>query len=233
MASTTAYASVTTSTGGELLWYAASSSGIHETINGWLGQFVNTNIEPIVGAGLVQYDNAPAISAGESVHALCEVRFESTEHVGGSDRNHYRKTGSLDLTLRGPVGLGDDPLLDMAELIRAQVQGVTAPVNVHLRAPSAIQLGRSGGWFEVGLSCPWWYDERAHRTATSGSSVNGDWADTADTIRGRFRTLVETPNSLPVTYDDVLDAIPRVRAVLAGRARRVEGARAALARRAR
>ena len=200
--SSTAYASVLSTNGGQLFWFPQSLAGIHETINGWLGQFVQSDVEPLVGAGLVQYDNAPDISPGESIHALSEVRFTDTEHVAGYTRNHYRKRGTLDLTLRGPVGAGDDGLLELAESIRAVMQDVDVPVDVHFRAPSAIQLGRDGGWFEVLVSCPWWYDEFATRTATSGVGVNGDWADTSNVVRGRFRTLVETPLSLPTTYDD-------------------------------
>lgn len=202
MPSTTAYAKIITSDGGTLRWFAQSSAGIHETLNGWIGQYVLQNVEPLVGSGLVQYDNAPPIGPGESVHAVCEVRFADTEHVGGYAENHYRKTGSVDFTLRGPVAQGDDALLELAESIRAVMQGIDVPVDVHFRAPSAPNLGRDGGWYEVGLSCPWWYDEFAARTATSGASVNGDFADVASVVRGRFKSLVADAESIPTAYDD-------------------------------
>lgn len=207
MPSSTSYISILGQAGGALYWYAQSTAGIHETLNGWLGQFVAEEVAPLLSAGLVQYDNAPAISPGASIHVLSEVRFNDTEHVAalGVDGNHYRKTGSLDLTVRGPIGHGDDAVLELAEDIRALVQGLTLPVNVEMRAPTALQQGREGGWFEVTASCPWWYDEYAARVATSGVGVNGDWSDTANVIRGRFEATV---GAVPVTYDDAPPANP-------------------------
>lgn len=198
MTSTTSYASVITSDGGGLRWFAQSQVGIHETLNGWLGQYVEANLEPLVGAGRVQYDNAPSISPGTAIHALCEVRFTDTEHIAGYERNRYRKRGSLDLTLRGPVGAGDDALLELAENIRPLLQDIDVPVNVHFRAPAHPVAERNGGWWEAVLSCPWWYDEFSERADTSGVSVNGDFADTANVVRGRFDALV----SIPTTHDD-------------------------------
>lgn len=201
MPSTTAYALVETSTGGELLWFAQSSLGFHEAVSNWVRTYASDEIDTGTLATRVQFDNAPGVTAAGLASALVSVRFLDMTIQAVGEVVHVRKDGEVVVTLRYPVELGDAAILAKADAVLTLFQDVNVPVNVRFYGGSVGALGISGGYYEVEVRAPFYAENEPDRPASVAGNADA-WNTVANAIRARFKTLVTDAVPVPTAWDN-------------------------------
>lgn len=84
------------------------------------------------------------------VWARFSVLFSRKQRVS---RSRYRIAGIADVSLFAPLGEGDGELLAIAdEVVRGFLPATHSGVT--LRAPYVTTIGRSGAWWQISVSCP-------------------------------------------------------------------------------
>jgi hypothetical protein len=200
--STTAYATVQSTSGTACQWFASSSLGFHETVANWTRRFAADLIDTGTLAGKVQYDNSPAVSPAGGPNALVSVRFLDMTFQGIGSRVSLRKDGEVVVTLRYPVEMGDSVPLAKAEAILLGFQDVTVPVNVEMRSAAVGALGLRGGYYEIDVRAPFYRLHTPERPTAGSLTLAESWDDISDAIRARFETYVTDAVPVPTAWDN-------------------------------
>lgn len=126
------------------------------------------------------------------------VLHQLTEPVS---RLRLRKRGVARAQYHALVGTGEAALHGQVDTAVLLFRGVTASGVVY-GTPLAAPQGRQGHYWVWSIEVPWYYDETVGAEAAPGSWAKADYDDIGDQARDRFDTLVGTPNSLTVLYDN-------------------------------
>jgi len=105
------------------------------------------------------YDNAPPSSQPEDAKwARVWIVWGDSLLVEIGAQKNFRTVGQLVANLFLPVEKGDKDLLAVADTIRSAFRAVTVS-GVVFRSPSITTVGRTGNWWQVDVSCPFYTDE--------------------------------------------------------------------------
>lgn len=196
----------------------SASSGITSTGKGWLARIHDTirgRVESAL-AGLslpIQYDNEPeAPPAGATAWLRARVEHDESDlDSHDAQRGLWRRTGSLVVEARYPMGSGGEAALAAADAVVAAFRGLSLP-PVEFRSPTTTQgtltaagdaaAGAEGAWHAVTVTVPWWSREPQPRPAAGATGPAATFEVAADAIRARFDTLVGQALSVPVVYDN-------------------------------
>ncbi|HET6416470.1 MAG TPA: phage tail terminator-like protein [Polyangiales bacterium] len=71
-----------------------------------------------------------------------------------NDGSTYRRVGNLIAQIFAPAQQSTGDAMDLADVIAAAFRRVYA-IPVRYRVPSVQTIGRSNGWWQVNVVCPW------------------------------------------------------------------------------
>jgi len=122
---------------------------------------VSARYNTLVGTGLnvpTQHDNAPFDPPDDEVWVRFSVlNGESNQVSFGGFAKRHRTTGLAIASVYCPMGLGDDPGMQIANFIALQFRAVSADF-IHYRSPSIVSMGQDKSWWRIDVSIPYYYD---------------------------------------------------------------------------
>lgn len=117
----------------------------------------------------VEYDNGPLLTPpDDAIWARVKIVDGDGEQLSLGSSKHFRTMGLMIVQLFGPLGTGDADLREIADQIATGVDGnginlfrsVKAD-GLTWRTPSVTNVGRSENWWQINVTCPFYYEDFA------------------------------------------------------------------------
>ncbi len=148
----------------------------------------------------VQHENMP-FSKPVGAYVRAAVVFDETEHLATGVATTIQATGFLQLAIHVPLNRGQEAAKQMADTAAAVFREAQDD-GVSYQIPTIERQGRQGRRWVLHLVCPFNAYTSSTRIATSGTAAT-DFESIADAIRQRFRTEIETGQSVAVQYENM------------------------------
>lgn len=157
---------VAMATGGALYYVPISPDDLRNFLmSNFEGAFntIRSKFKTDIAEGLplpTQYDNDPTEPEKKSIWCRFTVLPGDSKQasLGSPGANVFRTPGIAIAQLFGPVGNGDAVLLQKADDIIEHFCNQYSS-GVHFGTPSIKSIGRSGAFWQVNVSCPFWVDQ--------------------------------------------------------------------------
>ena len=153
-----------------------------------------------------QADNMQFARPADSIWARTRVMFDGGREVMTGSGVVYRKNGRLEVEWYVPIETGWDEILTAVDRTvsvfrRSEVGILTFRTPVTRQRGRVTAEERRGKWWRIDVACPFLSDEASTlQPGVAGTVPTFDVLH--DTINSRFQTFVETPESVPVQYDN-------------------------------
>jgi len=132
----------------------SSNEALHVAIN---SRFHTSVATPQSLTTKVQYDNAPFDPPDNATWVRVSILAGEPVTVEFGDSMRYRTPGVMDALISIPIESGTKDALELADVIAAAFRYVTAG-GVTYGLPGVRTMGRSGSWWQINVSCPFYAD---------------------------------------------------------------------------